>query len=161
MDAAEMLNQITIPTPCHVDWDSMRGDGRKRYCASCGEHVYNLSAMNAGEMVDLIRAQDGEFCGQFYRRPDGSVVTADCPPKPQPARGPWQYHLRSLMALIAGCAATLGFARLFAEDPSAATAAQALVPVKTGLNHLGGMVALPRTLIQPNGEGPCDNPPPD
>jgi hypothetical protein len=63
------------------------------------------------------------------------------------------------MALIAGVAATLGFARLFAEDLSAATAAQALVPVKTGLTRYAGAVSLPRTLISSNDDRPCDLPP--
>src|SRR4051794_5465795 len=87
MNADELLHQVTIPTPCPADWGSMRGDDRKRFCDSCGKHVYNLSAMTAGEAISLIRERGGELCGQIYRRPDGTLVTADCQPESPPPGG--------------------------------------------------------------------------
>ena len=48
MDADDLLGQFTIPTPCPMDWDRMPGDDRRRYCAACGKHVYNLIGHEAG-----------------------------------------------------------------------------------------------------------------
>lgn len=118
MKADDLLGQITIPTPCPMDWNLMRGDDRVRFCESCGKHVYNFAALTSEEAVSLIRAQGGELCGQLYRRPDGTLVTADCPAEPRPAPRGWQFSIRAIMAVIAGFAALFGITRLFAESQS-------------------------------------------
>src|SRR4051812_20389029 len=73
------LNQIQIPSPCPVAWESMTGDDKVRHCSQCRCNVYDLSALPAaaGERL-LDRAADG-LCVQIVRRPDGSLVTADAP----------------------------------------------------------------------------------
>src|SRR5262249_3867221 len=117
MDANELLSQITIPTPCRMDWNRMHGDERTRRCAACDKHVYDFTAMTSDEALALIRAQDGEVCGRLFRRPDGRLVKADCPPLPSPSLSPqpWQFNLRTVMALIAGIAAALGFTKMLAS----------------------------------------------
>jgi hypothetical protein len=115
MDATEILREITIPTPCPMDWNRMRGDDRVRHCTACGKHVYNFTAMTSEEAVSLIRAQGGKLCAQIYRRPDGTLVSSDCPPEPQPTPGHWQFNIRSLMAVIAGFAALFGITKLFSS----------------------------------------------
>jgi hypothetical protein len=113
MDDHKLLDQITVRTPCPMDWNRMRGDDRVRYCDSCGKYVYNFAAMTSDEVVSLIRAPDRGVCGRIFRRPDGTLVTSDCQPALQPPPGPWQIRIRSVMAVIAGLAAALGIARLF------------------------------------------------
>jgi hypothetical protein len=115
MDADALLSQLTIPTPCPADWDAMRGDDRIRFCDSCGKHVYNLSSMTSGEAEDLVRGRGGKLCARFYRRPDGTLVTADCP-SPRGATSRRQFSLRAMMALIAGTAGAFGLAKLFARQ---------------------------------------------
>ncbi len=66
MNASQRLSQITIATPCPVNWESMDGDEQKRYCRHCNRHVYNLSAMNSDELVELIRTTEGQFGGQIF-----------------------------------------------------------------------------------------------
>jgi hypothetical protein len=120
MDACELMSQITIPTPCPMDWNLMRGNDRVRLCDSCSNHVYNLSAMTADEVVDLVHRFDGEsFCGRFYKRPDGSLVTAECPQHtPSRPRQRLQFHLAAIMKLVAMVAVALGFIRMLPEaDP--------------------------------------------
>jgi hypothetical protein len=78
MDPHEFLTHVSIPTPCPMDWADMKGDDRIRFCASCSKHVYDISAMPAVEAAELIRSHEGELCAQFYRRPDGTIVTAEC-----------------------------------------------------------------------------------
>lgn len=72
------LNQVRIASPCHADWDAMKGDHRARFCGTCRKHVYNLSTMTPTEIEGLIRAKEGRFCARFYRRQDGTILTADC-----------------------------------------------------------------------------------
>jgi hypothetical protein len=73
------LKNITLANPCPASWDKMKGNEQVRYCDQCRQNVYNLSEMNAADAVQLIEQTEGRLCVQFYRRPDGTVITADCP----------------------------------------------------------------------------------
>ena len=57
----------------------MTGDEHARFCGQCQKNVYNLSAMTREQIETLIREKEGKFCGRFYRRTDGRLLTADCP----------------------------------------------------------------------------------
>ncbi len=79
--ARDAIDQIEIRSPCTVSWDEMRlagGDGRVRFCGQCRQNVYNVEAMSRGEARRLIAAREGRVCVRILRRPDGTVVTADC-----------------------------------------------------------------------------------
>lgn len=73
------LERLRIASPCAVSWDSMGGDERVRHCRECGLNVYNLSAMTRREAESLISSAEGRLCARLYRRPDGTVLTDDCP----------------------------------------------------------------------------------
>jgi hypothetical protein len=130
MDADELLSQFTIPTPCSMDWDRMRGDDRKRFCEACGKHVYNLTVMSPDEVVSMMvpfSEQGGEICGRVFQRPDGTLVTSECRPGP-PARKGWQFSIRSLMTWIAVIAGWCGFLRWFPMQPMATVGAIRVMP---------------------------------
>ena len=77
----DKIDQIEISSPCTVSWDEMRaagGDGRVRFCDQCRQNVYNVEAMSRVEARRLIGAREGRVCVRILRRPDGTVVTADC-----------------------------------------------------------------------------------
>lgn len=73
------LEQMSIASPCRYDWDAMAGDDRVRHCAGCDRNVYNLAGMTRTEAEDLVHQAEGRLCIRFYRRQDGTVLTADCP----------------------------------------------------------------------------------
>lgn len=73
------LNNIRIASPCQADWGAMYGDNRKRFCSDCKLNVYNLSGMTKDEAERLIQNAEGRLCVRFFQRPDGTVLTADCP----------------------------------------------------------------------------------
>lgn len=73
------LNNIRIASPCPANWDGMVGDERRRYCGECKLNVYNLSGMTRREAENLILDCEGRLCVRFYRRPDGTILTKDCP----------------------------------------------------------------------------------
>ena len=73
------LDNIRVASPCNARWNDMSGDERARFCSSCQKNVFNLSAMTRAQIETLIREKEGKFCGRFYQRPDGRMITADCP----------------------------------------------------------------------------------
>jgi len=78
-DEAPFLESLKVAAPCPADWEQMKGDARVRHCGSCRLNVYNLSAMTRREAEALVRRTEGRLCVRFYRRADGTVLTADCP----------------------------------------------------------------------------------
>jgi len=80
MKLENALPRIHVASPCHANWDQMKGDDRARFCQQCRKHVYNLSALSATAAARLIQEKEGKFCARFYRRADGTVLHAeDCP----------------------------------------------------------------------------------
>lgn len=73
------LNNLSVASPCSADWEEMYGDERKRFCGDCKLNVYNLSGMTTDEAEALVMNAEGSLCVRFYKRADGSVITADCP----------------------------------------------------------------------------------
>jgi hypothetical protein len=65
----------------------MDGDERARFCGQCSKHVFNLSALTRAQIETLVREKEGKFCGRFYRRADGRILTADCPSRLRKLRG--------------------------------------------------------------------------
>jgi hypothetical protein len=70
---------VSIAAPCSEKWESMTGDARARHCAKCQLNVYNVSELTEPEVMALFQKTEGRVCGRIYRRPDGTVLTKDCP----------------------------------------------------------------------------------
>jgi hypothetical protein len=101
----ELLANIRVASPCTADWNQMVGDDNVRFCGECSKYVYNLSSLTSDQADALIRGKEGYLCGRFFRRADGTILTADCPVG---------VHRRSrrrrwLAAFAASLAAVLGF----------------------------------------------------
>jgi len=73
------LDHVRVAAPCNVDWDSMFGDERVRFCGQCELNVYNLSEMSKKEAELLITRTEGRLCVRYYQRRDGSIITRNCP----------------------------------------------------------------------------------
>src|SRR5688500_5366021 len=71
------LAMLRVARPCRESWQNMVGDDAVRACGRCAQLVYNLSAMRTDD-VEALLAGDGRVCVRFYRRADGTVMTADC-----------------------------------------------------------------------------------
>ncbi len=74
-----VLENIRIAAPCHVKWEDMQGNDRVRHCSQCSLNVFNLSDMTRAEAESLIQTATGRLCIGFYQRPDGTILTRDCP----------------------------------------------------------------------------------
>lgn len=71
--------RVHVASPCDMNWATMKGDDRKRFCSSCELNVYNLSDLSHDEARALIEQAEGRLCVRFYQRSDGTVLTKDCP----------------------------------------------------------------------------------
>jgi TonB family protein len=76
-----LLSRIQIAKPCKADWESMKGDERERACQLCHLNVYNISTMSRVEAESFLRERlpQGRVCVRLYRRPDGTIITDNCP----------------------------------------------------------------------------------
>lgn len=73
------FNNLKIASPCSADWNRMDGDDRKRFCGDCKLNVYNLSGMTRYDAEHLLRMSEGRLCVRYFQRPDGTILTQDCP----------------------------------------------------------------------------------
>jgi hypothetical protein len=73
------LPNLRIGFACKQRWEDMVGDDRVRACAGCDRPVFNLSAMTRDDAERVLASRGLTPCVRFYRRPDGTVMTTDCP----------------------------------------------------------------------------------
>ena len=58
--------QITIPKPCHEDWNKMSTEELGRFCSKCSKTVLDFSNKTTDEVQQLVsQHQDEKFCGRF------------------------------------------------------------------------------------------------
>lgn len=74
-----MALTLRVASPCSEKWESMQGDERTRFCAKCRLDVHDVRELSEREVVQLLSKATGRVCGRIYQRPDGTVLTKDCP----------------------------------------------------------------------------------
>jgi hypothetical protein len=128
------LDQIQIPIPCEVPWDSMPGDEQVRHCGQCKQNVYNVAALTRAEATRLLGAR---VCLRIYRRPDDTVITSDCRERLRAARKKGLLIFAGTLLIVLWaqiCAQSIGLMglkRLFGRGGhtmGAPVAAPALIP---------------------------------
>jgi hypothetical protein len=137
----DAIDQIEIKSPCTVSWDEMRpagGDGRVRFCGQCRQNVYNVEAMGRGEARRLIAAREGRLCVRILRRPDGTVVTADCWARLRAARRRGLWPFLGMLVLV-------GFTELIAMGAG-------LARLRNLWTVAGGEAARPRVSLPISGQ---------
>jgi hypothetical protein len=77
-DNQPALDDLAAASPCDARWEAMAGDERVRHCGACRKNVYNLEALTRREARALL-IENEEPCIRLRRRPDGTVITGDCP----------------------------------------------------------------------------------
>lgn len=66
---------LTIKQPCPMDWNSMPGDDKRRFCDQCGCHVHNLSALTATEQIQFAEKNGGKECISYVRYEDDTIAS--------------------------------------------------------------------------------------
>jgi len=57
-------HKITIPKPCHEDWDKMTPNNNGRFCSSCSKTVVDFTNMSPNE-IQMYYQQHSNVCGRF------------------------------------------------------------------------------------------------
>lgn len=104
-----ILENSRIAAPCSMSWHAMKGDDRVRYCDACRLNVYNLIDMDSDAADALIREKEGDVCIRLYQRPDGTLITSNCPVGLRAARR----RLTRAVSAIAACFAFMITAATF------------------------------------------------
>jgi hypothetical protein len=102
------LDRISIASPCTASWEDMRGGDRVRFCDHCQLNVYNLSALTRTAAEKLVHDCEGRLCVRFFRRPDDTVLTQDCPRGLAAARAALIWAATHLLVRIGAVGLLLG-----------------------------------------------------
>jgi hypothetical protein len=139
-----LLGKVNVASPCHASWDAMEGDDKSRFCGQCQKNVYNLSAMTKKEAADLVRNQEGRLCVRYFKRADGTMLTADCPVGAGVKR---RKAVRNL-AVLAGTGAALAAYRV-ASAPQVTQPTMIALPMATPepQEAIAGAVAVPHEFL--------------
>ncbi len=57
---------LTIPKPCHENWDAMTKEDKGRFCGSCQKTVMDFSSMNDRQIAEFFKKPTGSVCGRFH-----------------------------------------------------------------------------------------------
>lgn len=93
---------LSIPKPCHENWDGMTPSDKGRFCASCQKTVTDFTNMSDRQIAEFFKKTSGSVCGRFYQ--DQLNRDVEIPKK----RIPWlKYFFQfSLPALLVSLKAT-------------------------------------------------------
>jgi hypothetical protein len=147
---APLLPNLRIGFACKQSWDDMVGDDRVRECRGCDRQVFNLSAMTREEAEALLATRGLTPCVRFYRRPDGTVMTTDCPTRTRREK-------RRLTVVASSFAAIAAAPPAMAEPPPTETEAPPVPPTQTiddtavmGVPEMGVIIAIsePRPAVE-------------
>lgn len=130
--------QLHIEEPCHQDWEQMRGDERRRFCAQCDKHVHNLSAMTKAQAQALLE-RDPELCVIYQYDEHEELVFA-----PEPTRQ--QLQLQGARKLLAAAALAVPMMLAACDEPS--PQAQPVVTSPITLEESGARLASPAILTR-------------
>lgn len=56
--------QISIPTPCHENWDTMTSEAKGRFCSSCQKSVIDFTQSSDREIASVLKSNKNT-CGRF------------------------------------------------------------------------------------------------
>ncbi|WP_244248495.1 hypothetical protein [Flavobacterium foetidum] len=101
----EKNNKISIPKPCHEDWNKMTPNENGRFCMSCSKTVVDFTSILPEEIQHFfIQNKNDKICGRF-RKSQLDTITIQIPSKvlyTQP-----NYRKMFLLALFIATGTTL------------------------------------------------------
>lgn len=94
--------QLSIPEPCHQDWNKMTPNEQGRFCTSCSKTVVDFSSMSDAALLQYFNnLKDSNVCGRLYT----DQLERRIEPLAKPRKKLfvyWQYLLALVMMLTKG-----------------------------------------------------------
>ncbi|MCP9749695.1 carboxypeptidase-like regulatory domain-containing protein [Ferruginibacter sp. HRS2-29] len=82
--------QISIPTPCHENWDNMQPTEKGRFCNACTKQVIDFSVMSDAQVLNYFaHLKNGSVCGRAY--PEQLNRAMEAPVTPVKKKWYWNY----------------------------------------------------------------------
>ena len=67
--------KISIPKPCHENWNKMTPKEKGRFCSSCSKTVVDFTKKSTKEIQDyLVENKKQRVCGHFYKKQLDTIV---------------------------------------------------------------------------------------
>ncbi|MCJ8155735.1 hypothetical protein MKJ01_18425 [Chryseobacterium sp. SSA4.19] len=57
--------KLTIPKPCHENWDTMTPEEKGRFCSVCSKTVRDFTAAADEDLAEAFSRPSGNVCGRF------------------------------------------------------------------------------------------------
>jgi CarboxypepD_reg-like domain/Secretion system C-terminal sorting domain len=74
--------QLSIPEPCHQNWDKMNPTEQGRFCNACAKQVVDFSNMSDTQVLNYFSAlKDEKVCGRAYPDQLERAITMPAEPK--------------------------------------------------------------------------------
>jgi hypothetical protein len=77
---------LSIPQPCHENWEAMTLQEKGRFCGACQKTVVDFSTMSDRQLAEFFKKPTGSVCGRFSKEQLGREI--ETPRK----RLPWIKH---------------------------------------------------------------------
>jgi hypothetical protein len=90
--------QITVPKPCHENWDAMTPEQKGRFCGVCSKTVVDFTLMTDGQILDAIKNNKGNACGRFTSDQLNRTLVEPLQPKWYMV-GMWKYLISGFLLL--------------------------------------------------------------
>jgi hypothetical protein len=65
MFSSHKAYRISLPEPCHENWQEMTPTEKGRFCASCQKEVIDFTQLNDAKIVAFLKQGQQGFCGRF------------------------------------------------------------------------------------------------
>jgi hypothetical protein len=141
MPAKLFLKNLTIPSPCNADWNSMRGNDQVRFCEHCDLSVHNLSQLTRNQAQRLVARSNGRLCVRYDLDAKGGPILAPVSQK--------LYRISRRASRIAAGAftATLSVTSAMAQSSQGSQSSQSHYPGAPSVSQLSGRWGLGSSLV--------------
>jgi CarboxypepD_reg-like domain/Secretion system C-terminal sorting domain len=88
--------QLSIPAPCHQNWQHMSPTEQGRFCNACAKEVIDFSAMSDSEVLNFFTAATSKnVCGRTYPDQLDRIIQP-----PVPAKKIWYWNYVAMLLLF-------------------------------------------------------------
>ncbi|MBP6430605.1 MAG: hypothetical protein KA319_02475 [Ferruginibacter sp.] len=147
--------KISIPTPCHEDWNAMIPNAQGKHCNACAKTVVDFTSMTDDEVKHfLLNRKSEKLCGRF-RNEQLHRITINLPHNifyiPMPL---WKKYLAAILIVFSttlfSCDTHLKGEPIIKEESAVLGGAMAIINTKDTLpTDTSNFIVLPHPLPPP------------